>query len=349
MADGSDKEVVVSNKQVVLKGYITGFPKESDMAITTGNIKLKVPAGSKSILVKNLYLSCDPYMRLLMRNEGSEIFSPYSPGSPITGFGVAKVLDSGHPDFKEGDLVWGATGWEEYSLLTTTEGLFKIQHTDVPLSYYTGILGMAGLTAYAGFYEVCSPKKGEYVFVSAASGAVGQLVGQFAKLMGCYVVGSAGSKEKVELLKNKFGFDEAFNYKEEPDLNGALKRYFPEGIDIYFENVGGKMLDAVIINMRVHGRIAVCGMISQYNLDQPEGVYNLMLIVYKRVRIEGFTVFDYYPQYSKFLDFVLPYIREGKIKYVEDIAEGLESGPSALVGIFSGRNVGKQVVIVARE
>ncbi|TYH26657.1 hypothetical protein ES288_A02G006200v1 [Gossypium darwinii] len=287
------------------------------------NLKLKVASDSKDILVKNLYLSCDPYMRLLMTNRSSEIFGPYTPGTPITGFGVSKVIDSRNPEFKEGDLVWGITGWEEYSLLKSR---------------------MPGLTAYGGFYEVCAPKKGEYVFVSAASGAVGQLVGQFAKLMGCYVVGSAGTQDKVELLKNKFGFDDAFNYKEEPDLNAALKRYFPEGIDIYFENVGGKMLDAVILNMRVHGCIAVCGMISQYNRDQPEGVHNLMSIVYKRVRIEGFAVFDYYPQYSKFLDFILPYIREGKVKY-----EGLENGPAALIGLFSGCNVGKQVIVIAPQ
>uniref|UniRef100_A0A5B6Z0K4 Putative 2-alkenal reductase (NADP(+)-dependent) n=1 Tax=Davidia involucrata TaxID=16924 RepID=A0A5B6Z0K4_DAVIN len=268
----------------------------------------------------------------------------------ITGYGVAKVLDSRHPDFNKGDLVWGTTGFEEYSLITTPEPLFKIEHTDhVPLSYYTGILGMPGMTAYAGFFEICNPKKGEYVFISAASGAVGQLVGQFAKLMGCYVVGSAGSKEKVDLLKNKFGFNEAFNYKEERDLDAALKRYFPEGIDIYFENVGGKMLDAVLLNMRKHGRIAMCGMVSQYNLDRPEGVNNLMCLIYNRVRMEGFAVLDYYPLYSKFLDMVLPYIREGKIVYVEDISEGLESIPEALVGLFSGRNVGKQVIVVAHE
>uniref|UniRef100_A0A2N9HWW5 Alcohol dehydrogenase-like C-terminal domain-containing protein n=1 Tax=Fagus sylvatica TaxID=28930 RepID=A0A2N9HWW5_FAGSY len=209
--------------------------------------------------------------------------------------------------------------------------------------------GMPGMTAYAGFYEVCSPKKGEYVFISAAAGAVGQLVGQFAKLLGCYVVGSAGSKEKVDLLKNKFRFDDAFNYKEEPDLNAALKRYFPEGIDIYFENVGGKMLDAVLLNMRIGGRIAVCGMISQYNLDKPEGVHNLIHLIVKWVCIEGFLVLDYDHLYPKFLELVLPYIKEGKIIYVEDIAEGLESGPAALVGLFTGRNVGKQVVVVARE
>ncbi|XP_058107290.1 2-alkenal reductase (NADP(+)-dependent)-like isoform X3 [Magnolia sinica] len=215
----------VSNKQVLFGDFVTGFPKESDMVLSTGTIRLKVPEGSKAILVKNLYLSCDPYMRIRMAKTDYAIgFSPFIPGSPITGFGVAKVLNSGHPDFKEGDLIWGITGWEEFTLISEPETLFKIKYTDVPLSYYTGILGMPGLTAYAGFYEVCTPKKGEYVFVSAASGAVGQLVGQFAKLMGCYVVGSAGSSEKVELLKSKFGFDNAFNYKEEPDLNVALKR-----------------------------------------------------------------------------------------------------------------------------
>ncbi|KAL6976107.1 hypothetical protein U1Q18_024900 [Sarracenia purpurea var. burkii] len=203
---------------------------------------------------------------------------------------------------------------------------------------------MPGMTAYAGFYEVCSPKKGEYVFISAASGAVGQLVGQFAKILGCYVVGTAGTKEK-----DKLGFDEAFNYKEESDLVAALKRYFPDGIDIYFENVGGKMLDAVLVNMRPHGRIAVCGMISQYNLSQHEGVHNLFNVIAKRIRMEGFVVFDYYHLYQKLLDTILLHIKEGKIVYLEDVVEGLENGPATLVGLFSGRNVGKQVVVVAQE
>ncbi|KAL0432863.1 UNVERIFIED_CONTAM: 2-alkenal reductase (NADP(+)-dependent) [Sesamum latifolium] len=265
------------------------------------------------------------------------------------GYGVGRIVDSSHANFKKGELVWGITGWEEYTLITSTEGLFKIQHTDLPLSYYTGLLGMPGATAYVGFYEICSPRQGETVFISAASGAVGQLVGQFAKLSGCYVVGSAGSKDKVDILKNKFGFDDAFNYKEEPDLNAALKRYFPSGIDIYFENDGGKMLDAVLLNMRFHGRISACGMISQYNLEELEGVKNLFNVVTKRIRMEGFVIFDHYHLYPKFLDTVVPLIREGKITYVEDRAEGLESAPSALVGLFSGRNIGKQVVVVARE
>ncbi|KZV32797.1 hypothetical protein F511_23709 [Dorcoceras hygrometricum] len=339
-------EETVGNKMIVLKDYVKGFPKESDLLLETSDTQLRVPDGCDgAVFVKNLYLSCDPYMRGRM----SKLEGSYIDSFTLTGFGVCKVVDSTHPNFKKGDLVRGMTGWEEYSLIKSAEGLSKIQHTDVPLSYYTGILGMPGTTAYCGFYEVCSPKKGDTVFISAASGAVGQLVGQFAKLFGCYVVGSAGSKDKVDLLKNKFGFDEAFNYKEEPDLNAALKRYFPDGIDIYFENVGGKMLDAVLLNMKLYGRIAVCGMISQYNLEELEGVKNLFLLVVKRIRMEGFIVFDYAHLYPKYLEMVLPLIKQGKIVYVEDIVEGLENAPNALIGLFSGRNVGKQVVVVARE
>ncbi|XP_030445254.2 2-alkenal reductase (NADP(+)-dependent)-like isoform X1 [Syzygium oleosum] len=333
---------VMSNKQVIYREQVRGSLKETNLEVRTSSERLKADAGSGAIAVKNLYLACDPYNFNLIKYSTQL-------GSPVPGYGVARVLESGHPNFKKGDLVWGMTGWEEYSLITAPETCFKIEHADVPLSYYTGLLGMPGMTAYAGFFEVCSPKKGETAFISSAAGAVGQLVGQFAKLLGCYVVGSAGSKEKVDLLKNKFGFDDAFNYKEELDLDAALKRCFPEGIDIYFENVGGKMLDAVLLNMKLHGRITVCGMISQYSLEQPEGVHNLLNLLLKRVRMEGFVVPDYYHLYPKFLETVLPQIKEGKIVYVEDIVEGLENGPAALVGVFSGRSVGKQVVMVSCE
>ncbi|XP_057781336.1 2-alkenal reductase (NADP(+)-dependent)-like [Salvia miltiorrhiza] len=340
----------VKNKQVILNDYVKASVKESDMSLRTSTIQLRIPAGcDDAVLVKNLYLSCDPYMLGRMKKLEGHYVDSFKPNSPISGYGVSKVMDSSHPNYKKGDLVWGATGWEEYSIIRDQSRLFEIQDKDLPLSYYIGILGMPGMTAYVGFFELCSPKKGETVYVSAASGAVGQLVGQFAKSIGCYVVGSAGSKEKVDLLKNKFGFDDAFNYKEEQDYNAALKRYFPDGIDIYFENVGGKMLEAVLNNMRLHGRVAVCGMISQYGLEQPEGVHNLFNLISKRIRMQGFIVGDYYHLYPKFLEMVVPQIKEGKITYVEDIAEGLESAPSALVGLFSGRNVGKQVVAVARE
>ncbi|CAH2033898.1 unnamed protein product, partial [Thlaspi arvense] len=294
----------VTNKQIIFPDYVIGFPKESDLKVTTTTIKLRLPAGSTSVLVKNLYLSCDPYMRICMGKPDpltNSLVPPYNPGEPIIGIGVSRVIDSGHPDYKKGDLLWGLVGWEEYSVITLSlYSHFKIHHTDVPLSYYTGLLGMPGMTAYAGFYEICTPIPGETVFVSAASGAVGQLVGQFAKMMGCYVIGSAGTKEKVELLKTKFGFD-------------------------------------------------VCGMISQYNLEDQEGVHNLPNILYKRIQVQGFGVSDFYDKYPKFLDFVLPCIRQGKITYLEDIVEGLESGPSALLGLFHGKNVGKKLFIVARE
>ncbi|THF98436.1 hypothetical protein TEA_029527 [Camellia sinensis var. sinensis] len=429
----------VSNKQIILKEYVSGFPKESDMVVKTGTIRLQLPEDSKNaILVKNLYLSCDPYMRGRMRKMEDSYVESFTPGSavsipaildwlltgscrrppsayiattgkevaaaeglehaglaaalaadhrhlrqlnlrklaatadgrviswnreshilfwgdeftPITGYGVARVLDSGHPNFKKGDLVWGITGWEEYSVIKAQESVFKIQNTNVALSYYTGIL----VESHHLFKVLCNVtwnvdrsglgnRNGNVLPLELLVSLFWQLC---EELLGCYVVGSAGTKEKVDLLKNKFGFDEAFNYKEE-DLEATLKRYFPNGIDIYFENVGGKMLDAVLLNMRLRGRIAMCGMISQYNLEQPEGIHNLFCLITKRVRMEGFVVPDYYHMYPKFLDMILPHIKEGKITYVEDIAEGLESAPAALIGLFVGHNVGKQVVIVARE
>ncbi|KAI3813497.1 hypothetical protein L1987_18222 [Smallanthus sonchifolius] len=352
VVEGSSEVVVVRNKQVVLKDYVNGYPKESDMVVTSdATIRLELPKNEGGVILsKNLYLSCDPYMRGRMNTTSKGRYtSSFTPGLPICGYGVAKVLESTRHEFNKGDLISGLINWEEYSLITNPESLMKIQHTDFPLSYYTGILGMPGLTSYVGFYEICLPKKGDTVFVSAASGAVGQLVGQFAKLSGCYVVGSAGSKEKVDLLKNNFGFDEAFNYKEERDLDAALKRYFPDGIDIYFENVGGNMLDAVLCNMRLHGRIAVCGMISQYNLNQHQGIKNLVFLILKRIRMEGFLVIDYHHLYPKFFEMILPLIQEGKITYVEDTVEGLENAPAALVGLFSGKNLGKQVVAIAHE
>ncbi|AEE79976.1 unnamed protein product [Arabidopsis thaliana] len=345
-------ETTVKNKQVILRNYVKGIPKESDLMIITASdpVELKVKPGSAAVMVRNLYLSCDPYMGILMREPTPStlaLLDAFIPGKPIAGIGVSQVIDSDDPSFTKGDMIWGIVNWEEFSTINPA-AIFKIDvNINVPLSYYTGILGMIGLTAYAGFFEICSPKKGDTVFVSAASGAVGQLVGQFAKLMGCYVVGSAGSKQKVDLLLNKFGYDDAFNYKEEPDLDSALKRCVPKGIDIYFENVGGKMLDAVLLNMKTYGRIAVCGMISQYHLETRDRLQNLPDIIFKKIRMQGFASYDFIDRFPKFLEFVLPYIKEEKLAYVEDIVEGLENGPAALVGLLHGKNVGKQVLKVA--
>ncbi|CAO2161919.1 unnamed protein product [Urochloa humidicola] len=325
-----------ANRRVILKDYVEGYPSEEHMEIlpaTEVPLRLTSDDSPGSVLVRNLYLSCDPYMRPKMSRPLHQSYTAaFVPGSVITGYGVSRVVDSSDPRLSPGDLVWGITGWEDYSVVKppVTAFLSKISHAGeggVPLSYYTGILGMPGLTAYVGFHEICSPKAGETVFVSAASGAVGQLVGQFARLAGCRVVGSAGSAEKVELLKTKFGFHDAFNYKEEPDLA------------------------AVLLNMRVHGRIAVCGLISQYNLKDGErdAVRNLFAVIAKRLRLQGFIEPDHKHLYPKYEEWVLPYIRDATIAYVEDVAEGLESAPKALIGLFHGRNVGKQLVRIADD
>jgi NADPH-dependent curcumin reductase CurA len=210
--------------------------------------------------------------------------------------------------------------------------------------------GMTGFTAYAGIMEVGRPKKGDTVFVSAASGAVGQIVGQLAKITGCHVVGSAGSDEKVRLLKTKFGYDDAFNYKsEEEGLAAALRWRFPDGIDIYYDNVGGATLDAALLNMRRRGRVVLCGMVSQYNLPEPDGVRNLGTVIPKSVRVEGFSVEDYVHVYARFEEEMAGYVKAGKVTVVEDVVEGIEKAPEALVGLFSGRNVGKQLVAMARD
>ena len=215
-------------------------------------------------------------------------------------------------------------------------------------NHHCDVAGMPGLTAYAGFTQVARPNKGDFVFVSAASGAVGQVVGQLAKIAGCYVVGSAGSDEKVSLLKTKFGYDDAFNYKSETDLSAALKRCLPDGIDIYFDNVGGATLDAALLHMRLSGRVVVCRMISQYNLEEQDGLRNLYCVVPKAIRVEGFRVFYYFHVYPRFEEEMAGYIKEGKVAVVEDVVDGIDRAPSALIGLFSGRNVGKQLVAIAR-
>ncbi|XP_024990360.1 2-alkenal reductase (NADP(+)-dependent)-like isoform X4 [Cynara cardunculus var. scolymus] len=314
----------VKNKQIIFKGYIDGSPMENDMELKLGDgLKLEVPKGSNAIVVKNLYLSCDPYMRGRMLDFRGSYIPPFTPGSAIEGFGVSKVVDSDDPNFKRGDLVSGITNWEEYSLIHKTDQLRKIEQDDgIPLSYHVGLL---------------------------ASGAVGQLVGQLAKLHGCYVVGSAGTSKKVELLKDKLGFDEAFNYKEELDLDAALMRYFPEGIDIYFDNVGGAMLDAALANMRIHGRVAVCGMVSQTNRTDTQTFLNMFSVISKRVTIKGFLQSDFVHLYARFLEDITGWYKQRKIVYIEDMNNGLESAPAAFVGLFSGKNVGKQVICVASE
>ncbi|KAK6135486.1 hypothetical protein DH2020_030772 [Rehmannia glutinosa] len=278
-------------------------------------------------------------------------FCAVIPGQVIGAVGVGRVVDSKHPDFKIGDLVSGWLSWAEYTIVRDCQLLQKLDaNMGFPLSYYAGgVLGHAGLAAYGGLFKVCKPKKGEKVFVSAASGSVGNLVGQYAKLFGCYVVGCAGTKEKVDLLKETIGFDAAFNYKEETNFNAALQRYFPEGIDIYFDNVGGEMLEAAVQNMNLFGRIAVCGVISEYTDTQKKAKPDIVQVIYKRIKIEGFLAIDLNDIYPEFVSTTVQYLQTDKLKVIEDMSYGVESIPSAFVDIFRGNNIGKKVVKIAED
>ncbi|GFP78684.1 2-alkenal reductase (NADP(+)-dependent) [Phtheirospermum japonicum] len=288
----------------------------------------------------------------LMRPNELSLFIQGSivPGSVVRGYGVAKVMKSGNEELKEGDYVWGITGWEDYSWNFDPHKLLtKIHITDdVPLSYYAGILGMPGHGAYVGWNEICYPKQGEVVYVSSAAGGVGHLVGQFAKMLGCYVVGSASTNEKVDVLKTKLGFDDAFNYKQ-GDLRSNLNKCFPKGIDIYFDNVGGEMLEEVLHHMNINGRIAVSGMISQYNLNQPHGIRDLFSLIKNRLNLRGFVQHDYTNAYPEYAEWTVKKLQEKKLIYVEEVIVGLETAASAFVGIFEGHNIGKRVVVVAQE
>lgn len=345
----------VANRYITIKTQVDGEPKESDFELKTSALSLSLDSGSNDMIVKNLYVSIDPYQINRMKSYSSSqkaigFAAAITPGEAIDAYGVAKVVASANPEFEKDDLVVGLITWGDYSLLKGGNYMLrKFDPMGFPLSYQVGILGFSGLTAYGGFFKVCKPKKGEKVFVSAASGSVGNLVGQYAKLFGCYVVGCAGSKEKVALLKEKLGFDDAFNYKEESDLKSALKRYFPDGIDIYFDNVGAEMLEAAVANMNTFGRVAVCGVISEYTDAAKRAAPDMLDVVYKRITIRGFLAADHMNVFSDFISTTTDHLRTGKLYAIEDISNGLESFPSAFIGLFQGHNTGKKIVKVADE
>ncbi|CAI0542949.1 unnamed protein product [Linum tenue] len=346
-------EVIMTNRIVVTKTHIDGAPKETDFEVKSQVLAQSAqPAGS--VIVKNLYVSVDPYQLNRMKSDSSSqsysfLAAGIGPGEEIDCYGVGKVVASGNPEFQEGDLVAGLLTWGEYSVLKPGSMFRKLDAMGFPLSNHIGALAFSGLTAYAGLFEVGKAKKGDRVFVSTASGSVGHLVGQFAKLHGCYVVGSAGSKAKVELLKEKLGFDDAFNYKDATDLRATLKKYFPDGIDVYFDNVGGEMLEAAIDNMNAFGRVAVCGVISEYTGTGRRAAPNMVDVIYKRLTIRGFLANDFMPVFPEFISKACEHMGSGKMVSIEDISVGLDSIPSAFVDLFTGGNVGKKIVQIAQE
>uniref|UniRef100_A0A5B6YXU6 Enoyl reductase (ER) domain-containing protein n=1 Tax=Davidia involucrata TaxID=16924 RepID=A0A5B6YXU6_DAVIN len=344
----------VTNKYVAIRTHIEGAPQDSDFELKTEALCLSVEPGSNDVVVKILYVSIDPYqinrMKKYSSSQKSSSFAVgITPGQAIDAYGVGRVVVSGHPGFERDDLVVGVISWGEYCIVRGGNMLNKLDSMGFPLSYHVGILGFSGLTAYGGFFELCKPKKGEKVFVSAASGSVGNLVGQYAKLFGCYVVGCAGTKRKIELLKEKLGFDDAFNYKEETDLKSALKRYFPEGIDIYFDNVGAEMLEAAVANMNTFGRVAVCGVISEYTDSKKRAAPDMLDVVYKRITMQGFLAADLMNVYADFMSTTTDHLRTGKMQAIEDISHGIENVPSAFIGLFCGDNVGKKIVQITDD
>lgn len=333
------------NREIRLKSRPQGMP-------TPGNFELvetAVPTPKDGqLLIRNIYMSVDPYMRGRMVDRES-YSPPFQIGEALTGGAVGQVVESKNAKFKKGDYVSNFSGWREWALSDGSD-LQAVDPGLAPLQAYLGTFGMPGLTAYAGLLKIGALKEGERVFVSAASGAVGAIVCQIAKNKGCYVVGSAGSDEKCDWLVKEARVDKAINYKTCGNLDKAVKDAFPEGIDVYFENVGGAHLDAALANMRPFGRIPVCGMIAQYNATElPPGPKNIIATIPLRLTIKGFIVSDHGDMMGDFVRDMGKWAKEGKLKWRETIADGIENAPGAFIGLFSGDNFGKMVVKIGPD
>jgi NADPH-dependent curcumin reductase CurA len=327
-----------NNKRVLLASRPTGWVSEANFRIE--DVPVQAP-GEGQVLVKNLWLSLDPYMRGRM-NEGKSYAAKQEIGEVMIGGTVGEVVESKHPKFAKGDQVLGMLGWQQYGL-SDGKGLNKVDASRVPLPAYLGVLGMPGVTAWVGLLDICQPKAGETVVVSAASGAVGSVVGQIAKLKGCRAVGIAGGRQKCDYVVKELGFDACVDYKAGA-LNDDLKAALPKGIDCYFENVGGEILDAALRRMNPFSRIAVCGLISQYNATEPYGVKAIQSILTNRIKMQGFIVSDRTELWAKALPELAGWVAAGKIKYRETVTEGLENAPRAFIGLLKGENFGKQLV-----
>jgi len=317
-----------------------GWPTAADFALVEAPVQQPGPG---QILVRNAYLSVDPYMRGRM-NDVKSYIPPYQLGQAMDGGAVGYVIASEAEGFQVGDAVLHGLGWREYATLDAARAV-RVDASLAPLSFYLGALGMPGLTAYAGLLRVASFQEGDTVFVSGAAGAVGSLVGQIARLKGAKrVIGSAGSGEKVERLVDTYGFDAAFNYKDGP-VRELLATAAPEGIDVYFDNVGGDHLEAAIGALNVHGRATLCGAIAQYNETAPPvGPRNLALAIGKRLRLEGMLVGDHADLQPQFVADMAGWLKDGSLVYDETVVEGVENAADAFLGLLRGANTGKMVV-----
>jgi NADPH-dependent curcumin reductase CurA len=335
----------VLSREIRLKRRPTGMPDEVDFEL----VEVRLPApGEGQMMVRNVYMSVDPYMRGRM-NDAPSYVPPFELSRPLEGGCVGQVVASKTDRFQVGDYVLGMKGWREF-YLSDGSNLTKIDPRLGPIQAFLGILGMPGMTAYVGLLHIGQPKAGDNVFVSAASGAVGSVVCQIAKIKGCRVVGSAGSDEKASWLLDTAKIDSVINYKKAQDLRAEIQRFFPDGIDIYYESVGGKHLEAALENMKSFGRVVLCGMISQYNATRRQsGPSNLFLAITRRLTLQGFIVTDHMDRRTQFYADMGIWIREGRIKWKETIVEGIENAPKAFIGLFKGENFGKMLVKIGPD
>jgi NADPH-dependent curcumin reductase CurA len=324
--------------EIRLASRPNGIPTKDNFAITQTKLE---PLLDGQVLVRNLYMSVDPYMRGRM-NDSKSYVAPFAIGKVLEGGAVGEVVESHAPEFKSGDVVTSNFGWREYFMANPKE-LHLVRREIEPLSVYLGALGMTGMTAWAGL-NLVEVKASDVIYISGAAGAVGSVAGQLAKLRGCKVIGSAGSAEKVKFLIDECGFDLAFDYKESSAME-QLFQLVPDGIDVYFDNVGGEMLEAALSNLRVHGRIIACGGISGYNNQEPQpGPSNLFNMIGKRLTMKGLLVRDWLDRQSEFEQEVGGYFSSGKLKNKETVVVGIDQAPSAFIGLFTGNNIGKMVV-----
>jgi NADPH-dependent curcumin reductase CurA len=329
---------VTTSREIRLAARPVGEPKPSDFELA--EVELPEP-GDGELLVRNQWMSVDPYMRGRM-NDAQSYVPPFQIGQPLEGGAVGEVVASGNGGAEVGQTVLHGLGWREYALLPAANARVLDQDAGPPQAYL-GVLGMPGMTAYVGLTDIAALKDGETVFVSGAAGAVGSAAGQIAKARGCTVIGSAGSAEKVAYVRDELGFDAAFDYHD--GVAEQLAKAAPDGIDVYFDNVGGEQLVAAIGAMRTFGRIAMCGAISIYNATElPPGPYNITMAIPKRLNIRGFIVSDHADRMPDFLRDVGGWLREGKIRYRETVVEGLENAPGAFIGVLRGENTGKMLV-----
>ena len=329
----------MNNRRVLLASHPVGPVAESNFRIESAPLP---KCGDGEVLVRNLWLSLDPYMRGRM-SDAKSYAKGVDIGEVMVGQTLGEVVESRHPQLKKGDKVLTQLGWQVYGC---TKDAVKIDETRAPLTYYLGVLGMPGITAYFGLKEIGSPKPGETVVVSAASGAVGSVVGQLAKIWGCRAVGIAGGREKCEYVTRELGFDACVDYKAR-NVDHELSRVCAKGVDVYFDNVGGEILDAMLRLTNLFARIVVCGMIAEYSATQPYAVKNLRLVLVNRIKLQGMIVFDWKQRYGEALKALGEYFAQGKLKYRESIVEGLENAPKGLIALLRGQNFGKQLVKLA--